>query len=327
VPAWTAGPAPGADDNAAGSAAVLLAANILSSHFLERTVRVILFTGEEQGLCASEVYAGAATNAGENIVAVYNMDMLAWDAVGGPVLRLHTRPSGNPGHAADVAIANLFSDVVNTYGLSSVLTPIVNDDGEISSDHYPFWQGGLPGVLAMEDDYDDLNPNCHTANDQRQYLNMGYLTNFVKASVGSAAHLFYPADVPVKYNLGALKAGTGSGVVHSAPGGIDCGSSCSFLFLSGIPVFLTAIVSAGSTFTGWAGCDATEGTACHLTLTAERTVTAVFALPAVSIKALDPTAGEPGRDKDKFMVSRKGDLSQDFTVFYTVKGTAQNGKD
>jgi hypothetical protein len=321
------GQAPGADDNAAGSAAVLLAANILSPHFFERTVRFILFTGEEQGLCGSEVYAGMAASAGENIVAAYNMDMLGWDAVGGPVLRLHTRLSGNPGYAADVAIANLFSDVVNTYGLSSVLTPIITADGEVASDHYSFWHHGFPGVLAIEDDYDDLNPNYHTADDQRQYLNMGYFTNFVKASLGTAVHLLYPADGPVNYNLGVLKAGTGGGVVHSAPDGIDCGSDCSFLFLSGTPVSLTAVASAGSTFTGWTGCDATEGTVCHLTLTADRTVTAAFALPAVSIKALDPTAGEPGRDKGKFVVSRKGDLSQELTVFYSVKGTAQNGVD
>ena len=42
--------APGADDNASGSTGVLLAAEALSAYQLQRTIRYVLFTGEEQGL-------------------------------------------------------------------------------------------------------------------------------------------------------------------------------------------------------------------------------------------------------------------------------------
>ncbi len=48
-PLWNRFPAPGADDNASGTAGVLLAARILSGYRFERTVRFVFFTGEENG--------------------------------------------------------------------------------------------------------------------------------------------------------------------------------------------------------------------------------------------------------------------------------------
>ncbi len=183
------GLAPGADDNASGSTGVMVAAEILSQYQFERTMRFVFFTGEEQGLYGSKEYADLVYDAGENIVAVYNMDMIAWDELDGPTLRLHTRTTTNPGYSGDRAIADLFVDVVNTYGLSSSLTPIIDADGITASDHSPFWNRGYSAILAIEDDEDDFCAYYHTANDRLQYLNMPYFTNYTKASVGTAAHL------------------------------------------------------------------------------------------------------------------------------------------
>ncbi|MBE0697328.1 MAG: M20/M25/M40 family metallo-hydrolase, partial [Anaerolineaceae bacterium] len=49
-------PAPGADDNGSGSAALLEAARILHGQTFPRTIRLIWFTGEEQGLYGSSAY-------------------------------------------------------------------------------------------------------------------------------------------------------------------------------------------------------------------------------------------------------------------------------
>lgn len=190
------GSAPGADDNASGSAALLMAAKIMASGTFERTIRFVFFTGEEQGLYGSQAYSDAVALAGENIVAVYNMDMISWDAVGGPTLRLHTRAPSNPGYAGDRSIAVAFSDVVAAYGLSSVLQPVIAADGETASDHSSFWNNGYAAILAIEDDYDDFTPYYHTGYDMRQRINMSYFTNFAKASVGTAAHLALPVDGP-----------------------------------------------------------------------------------------------------------------------------------
>jgi hypothetical protein len=190
----SSGRAPGADDNASGSVGVLLAADIMSQYHFSRTVRFVLFTGEEQGLCGSAAYANTVSAVGDNIVAVYNMDMIAWDALGGPTLRLHTRTTSNPGYVGDLAIAGVFTNVVNTYGLSGVLTPIIDPDGESASDHASFWNKGYPAILAIEDDASDFNAYYHTSNDTLSRLNLTYFTNYVKASVGTAAHLAQPID-------------------------------------------------------------------------------------------------------------------------------------
>ena len=45
--------APGAEDNASGSAALLEAARLFNRYRFERTLQIIWFTGEEQGLLGS----------------------------------------------------------------------------------------------------------------------------------------------------------------------------------------------------------------------------------------------------------------------------------
>ncbi len=189
----SSGRAPGADDNGSGSIGVLTAAELLRTQRFDRTLRFVLFTGEEQGLCGSNAYAAAVYAAGDNIVAVYNMDMIAWDSTGAPTLRLHTRTTGNAGYPADLAIAGVFTNVVSAYGLSGGLTPIVTADGESASDHSEFWAKGYPAILAIEDDYNDFNSYYHTINDNLSHINLTYFTNFVKASVGTAAHLARPS--------------------------------------------------------------------------------------------------------------------------------------
>ncbi|MBN2007157.1 MAG: M28 family peptidase [Anaerolineae bacterium] len=184
--------APGADDNGSGSVGVLIAADLMSQHAFARTVRFVLFTGEEQGLLGSNQYANLVYTAGDNIVGVYNMDMIAWDSVNGPTLRLHTRTTGSSGYPGDLAIAGTFTNVVSAYGLSAALTPIIDPDGITASDHSPFWNRGYSAILAIEDDMNDFNTHYHTVNDRLDSLNMAYYTNYVKASVGTAAHLAGP---------------------------------------------------------------------------------------------------------------------------------------
>ncbi len=190
--------APGADDNGSGSTAVLLAAQILSSHAFERTVRFVLFTGEEQGLYGSAAYATLLSGQGANVVAVLNLDMISYDGGGLPTLRLHTRTTGSAGYAADQAIADTFKAAVTSY-VGSGLTPIDTPDAEWASDHSSFWNKGWPAILAIEDDYDDFTPYYHTTGDTLATQNPGYYTRFAKASVATAAHLALPATLPTRF--------------------------------------------------------------------------------------------------------------------------------
>jgi len=196
MPSGTA--APGADDNGSGSTGVLLAAQILSSHTFERTLRFVLFTGEEQGLLGSAAYATFLSSQGANVAAVLNLDMISFDSGGSPSLRLHTRTQGSSGYAADLAIADTFRSAVTSY-VGTTLVPIDDPDGISASDHSSFWNKGWPAILAIEDDVDDFTPWYHTSGDTLATLNPVYYTAFVKASVATAAHLAVPGTLPTRF--------------------------------------------------------------------------------------------------------------------------------
>ncbi|HHW88731.1 MAG TPA: hypothetical protein GX400_21285 [Chloroflexi bacterium] len=83
--------------------------------------------------------------------------------------------------------------------------------------------------------------------------------------------------------LGVGGAGSGVGVVNSAPSGIACtlnagapAGDCSEVFVDGTPVPLTATAAASSQFTAWSGCDSVTGTGCTVAMTANRSVVATF---------------------------------------------------
>jgi alpha-tubulin suppressor-like RCC1 family protein len=78
--------------------------------------------------------------------------------------------------------------------------------------------------------------------------------------------------------LAAIRQGDGTGTVTSAPAGINCGPTCSASFVSDSPVTMTAAPGADSIFSGWTGCDSVSGATCTVSMTASRTVTAIFML-------------------------------------------------
>lgn len=84
--------------------------------------------------------------------------------------------------------------------------------------------------------------------------------------------------LPTFRTMNVTKAGTGGGVVTSAPAGIDCGATCAYSFIDSTIVTLTPTASAGSTFTGWAGdCTGTPASMpCVFNMLANANVTAVF---------------------------------------------------
>lgn len=178
----------GADDNASGCAGVILAAKAFESCDTLRTIYFLCSSGEEQGLLGSAAFASAAFNSDANIVAAYNMDMIAYSTLGSRELSLHTRTQNSPGHAADLAIANTFKDVVSAYGLTGLLTPVIVPDGEIASDHSSFWDNGYPAILAIESD-NNFNPHYHTLQDDLSGINPAYCADFIRASIGAIAHL------------------------------------------------------------------------------------------------------------------------------------------
>lgn len=79
------------------------------------------------------------------------------------------------------------------------------------------------------------------------------------------------------HTVTVTRSGEGSGTVSSAPTGIDCGATCSAPFAVGSTVVLSATPASGSTFAGWSGACSGTSTACSVTVSAAREVTATFA--------------------------------------------------
>ena len=143
-------PSPGADDNASGSAATLIAAAILSQYRWGCTLRFALWTGEEQGLLGSSVYAADAKINSETIRGYLNLDMLGYNGTSPRNIDLYYRSTP----AGSEQIADTFVEVVDTYGPRSrapqvrcgvLLPPAITATTE------SFWDKGYPAIIAIED--------------------------------------------------------------------------------------------------------------------------------------------------------------------------------
>src|SRR5208283_1417753 len=75
-PLDSASPAPGADDDASGTAAVLELARVMSHFKFGATIAFIAFSGEEEGLYGAAHWARAARERGADIEAVLNDDIV-----------------------------------------------------------------------------------------------------------------------------------------------------------------------------------------------------------------------------------------------------------
>ncbi|MCX5881285.1 MAG: M20/M25/M40 family metallo-hydrolase [Deltaproteobacteria bacterium] len=205
--------APGADDNASGCAALLAAAEIMSNYSFQSTIRFIFTTGEEQGTRGSMAYVKEVK--GQNIVAVLNLDMIAYSTSGltPPTQHVKTRHIDDLGNLKDMIIANLYKDVVTLYGLDSSLNVVIKQDSDVNGDQSSFWDKTvfldktIPAVWVIEDDYSNFNKdNMHTVDDRLKTLNMPYCTAQVKATLATVAHLAGSTSASGPYPLNVMSS-------------------------------------------------------------------------------------------------------------------------
>lgn len=175
--------APGADDNASGTALVIEAARILKDIPTKYTIVFALWDEEEQGLIGSKFYADSASRNSENIAGVLNFDMIAYDGNGDGLMEIHTR-------ASSITLSDKMIETNNIYGIGLV-SSIINP-GLTSSDHSSFWNRNYQAILLIENYFGDFNPRYHTTGDRIQYFNGPYFLKCAKLGLGTLAAL---ADV------------------------------------------------------------------------------------------------------------------------------------
>lgn len=201
--------APGADDNASGSAAVLEAARIMSQYEFEYTVKYILFGGEEQGLHGSAYYASLAASNGDSILGVVNLDMIFYGPPGGDIAWLHY-------NTASTGLGVAFQAISDTYVPALVKEVATNPTG--ASDHASFWNNGYAAMLSIER-LVWSNPYYHQTTDlienYLQYFPFG--TNMAKAAIATVAYLAGPVGTGTPGESGAPVLPRGSLGVHPNP--------------------------------------------------------------------------------------------------------------
>lgn len=176
--------APGADDNASGSAAVLEAARILSQYQFNRTIRFVHFAGEEQGLIGSAHYAAAAAQRGDLIDGVINLDMIAYETVPSNDHIVEVHAGVNP---ASIALADALISNIAEYDLLLVPQKLTSNATN-RSDHASFWNQGYPAILGIED-FQDFSPYYHSASDTLANMQTHMMVEYTKACVATLAEL------------------------------------------------------------------------------------------------------------------------------------------
>jgi leucyl aminopeptidase len=137
-------PAPGADDNASGTGGVIEAARVLSAAGpFENTIRFVLFSAEEFGMVGSGYAAQQSQAAGEQIVAMINMDMVAYKA-------------SNDVRDVDFATNNTSSALTTQCRQIGALyvTGWASTTGTLTagtSDHQSYFSRGFPAAFPFED--------------------------------------------------------------------------------------------------------------------------------------------------------------------------------
>jgi hypothetical protein len=110
--------------------------------------------------------------------------MIAYNSDAEPIVDLHARSTVS----GSLEIAETFSQVVAEYDLDLAPHILVDDYLGNFSDNRSFWDYGYPAVLAIED-LDDFSPHWHLISDTVDTLDPQYFTQFVRAGVGTFAHL------------------------------------------------------------------------------------------------------------------------------------------
>jgi hypothetical protein len=167
--------APGADDNASGTCAVIEAARILAPFTFDYTVIFIAFDEEEQGLIGSHAYADTAFNRGDSIMGVLNFDMIAYDGNNDYWASIYVNALSQPFGLLTKGCFNLYNPT---------LVPSVLVQSMSGSDHWYFWQRGYKAFCGIENT-NDFNPYYHTVNDNYSHVIMPFFINFTQGAIAS----------------------------------------------------------------------------------------------------------------------------------------------
>ena len=171
---------PGADDDGSGVATLMSIAKIFSQYTFNHTIRFVAFSGEEQGLLGSHVYAEDASLNEDNIVAVLNADMTGYAI---------TEFDGNNIKVFEDDFSEWITDFMDDVAVEYndyINLNVIPSGYTWGSDHYSFWENGYCAIFAHEYNF---NPYWHTPDDTIDNMNMSYFEKTSRLLLASLAEL------------------------------------------------------------------------------------------------------------------------------------------
>lgn len=209
--------APGANDDASGTAAVLEMARAMSRHKFDATIIFMAVAGEEQSLLGSTYFAEQAKQKGSDIEAMFTNDIVGNTLGGNGVrdrrtVRLFSegvpssekpeeatvrRGVGGENDSASRQLARFVKEVGERYVPSMRVMMVYRRDRYLrGGDHIPFLERGFPAVRFTEpnEDYRHQHQNVRTENgiqygDLPEFVDFAYVSNVARVNAANLAML------------------------------------------------------------------------------------------------------------------------------------------
>jgi len=221
--------APGANDDASGTSAVIELARVLAKRPTEATIKFVAYAGEEQGLYGSNHLAQVAKDEGWNIQGVLNMDIIGSPVGGNGVRSPHTIrlfSEGVPTAETAAETARRQSIGGENDGVSRQLARYVQETGENKAtdmdvklvwrrdrflrggDQLSFLQRAWPGVRFTEpnEDFDHQHQDLRIENGEQigdlpQFVDFPYLARVTRVVGSSLAALARSPRAPANARI------------------------------------------------------------------------------------------------------------------------------
>ncbi|MEM7536090.1 MAG: M28 family peptidase [Chloroflexota bacterium] len=183
--------APGADNNATGTAAVMLLAEILSELDFADTVRFVHFSASEQGQWGSSSYVQQLESDGNStgdrtVLGYINLDAIGWDGDDDRVVDIHAGTD-----ESSYKLAQLFAQINEDYRVE-LTTELYRFDANRESDHAAFWDAGYAAIWVTQNSTgptQDVNPAIGSQADTIEKLNFDYMVGIARTTLATVAQL------------------------------------------------------------------------------------------------------------------------------------------
>ena len=209
--------APGANDDASGTAAVIELARVMSKRKFDATIVFMTVPGEEQGLLGAAYYAQQAVEKKTDIEAMFTNDIIGGvtsfkTAANRQTVRVFSegvpsneteqqatqrRGIGGENDSAARQLARFIKESADLYSPKFSVMMIYRRDRYLrGGDHIPFVERGFTAVRITEtnEDYDHQHQNVRTENgkfygDTPEYVDFDYVANVTRVNAASLARL------------------------------------------------------------------------------------------------------------------------------------------